>query len=189
MLETPRTCSKPGCVRRPRADGSYCKPCFAHANRVSHHLHRRERNARRRERAEERDEAARAADSARAKLAVAIARDTIDKGPCVVCHVRNVTAYIADPSEWRDVLWVCRAHRADEVARRTTPPEIDPAIAWQAEREVALTAIASLPDVERDRLFAIAARGPVGIRLSPNAPLFMIQLVHAYHASRTLPRA
>ncbi len=157
---------------------------------MCHGLHRHERNARRRERADERTEAARAADSARAKLAVAIARGKIDKGRCLVCHrFENVTGYIADPNEWRDVLWLCRAHRADEIARRTAPPEVDPAVAWQAEREAALTEIPNLPDSERARLFAIAARGPSGIRLAPEAPLFMIQLVRAYRASRASPQA
>lgn len=185
-----RLCSKMGCTRAPAPDGRYCKPCFAAANRASHARHRSERNGRRRERASERNLDARVADSARAKLAVAIARGSIDKGPCVVCHrLGNVTAYIADPSEWRDVLWLCRAHRADEIARRTAPPEIDPAITWQAEREAALTEIPNLPDAERARLFAIASRGPAGIRLAPEAPLFMIQLVRAYRASRASPQA
>jgi hypothetical protein len=185
MSATRRSCSKPGCRRPPRAEGRYCKPCFAAANRDSHDRHRAQRNARRRDRARYRDDDARTTDSARAKLYVALARGKEHRKPCVVCKSpQDLTAYIADPARWREALWICRTHRSDEIARRTAPPEVDPALAWQAEREAALAAIAGLPEAERTRLYAIAARGPAGIVLRPEQLLFTIRLVQAYRAAR-----
>jgi hypothetical protein len=177
------SCSKPGCRRPPRPNGRYCKPCFAQANRASHARHRKERNLRRRNRAAERDDDTQSRDNARAKLGVALARGTIVKGPCVACggHTK-VTAYIANPALSREVVWVCREHRRDEIAKRTPAP--DPAELWQRRREAALRAIAALPEPERARLHAIAARGPAGIVLRPEAPLFLIRLVQAYEALR-----
>jgi hypothetical protein len=178
-------CSKPRCKNTPTPDGRYCKTCFAAANRASHEHHRKERNARRRTRADYRDDKARANDSARAKVFVAIARGTLTKKPCVVCGgYADLTAYIADPACWREVVWVCRDHRADEIARRTTPPPVDPAIVWQTERERALAAIAALPEAQQAALRAIAARGPAGMVIAPEAPFFTIRLVQAYTAWR-----
>jgi hypothetical protein len=132
---------------------------------------------------EYRDDTARAKDCARAKLFVAIARGTLTIAPCVVCGgYDELTANIADPTRWRDVVWVCRDHRADEIARRTTPPPVDPAVVWQTERERALAAIAALPEVQQAALRAIAARGPAGIVNAPEAPFFTIRLVQAYTA-------
>jgi hypothetical protein len=185
MYATRRLCSKPGCHRPPRADGRYCNPCFAAANRDSHDRHRAQRNARRRGRARYRDDDARARDSARAKLYVAIARGKEHRKPCVVCKGwEDLTAYIADPTHWREAVWICRTHRSDEIARRTAPPEVDPTVAWQTEREAALAAIARLPVTERTRLYAIAAQGPAGIILRPEQPLFTIRLVQAYRGAR-----
>ena len=99
------------------------------ANRASHERYRKERNARRHTRADDRDETARAKDSVRAKLLVAISRGKLTKAPCVVCGgYDELTAYIADPARWHEVVWVCRDHRADEIARRTAPPPVDPAL-------------------------------------------------------------
>jgi len=72
-----------------------------------------------------------------------------------------------------------RERRTEEIARRTAP-EADRAAAWQAEREGALAAIAALPEKRRAQLRAIAAQGPAGVVLSPDAPLFTIRLVRAY---------
>jgi hypothetical protein len=180
-----RTCSKPRCNNTPTPDGRYCKACFAAANRASHERHHKERNARRRTRAAYRDDTARAKDSARAKLFVAIARGKLLKGRCVRCSCwDDVTALILDPTKWREVVWVCRDHRADEFVRLTKPAEIDPAVAWQTERECALAAIAALPEAQQAALRAIAARGPAGMVIAPEAPFFTIRLVQAYAAWR-----
>ena len=53
-----------------------------------------------------------------------------------------------------------------------------------SERETALAAIAALPEERRAQLRAIAARGPAGVVLSPDAPLFTIRLVRAYRVWR-----
>ena len=96
---------------------------LAEANRRSHARHRTVRNLHRRDRAAGRDDDTQARDNARAKLGVTLARGTIVKEPCLVCGGRtNVTAYIANPALWREVLWVCREHRRDEIAKRTRPP-------------------------------------------------------------------
>jgi len=185
MAPPRRTCSKPRCKNTPTPDGRYCKACFAAASRASHERHHKERNARRRTRAEYRDDAARVKDSARAKLFVAIARGKLPKGRCVRCSAwDDVTALILDPAKWREVVWVCRDHRADEIAWRTKSPEVDPAVAWQTERERALTAIAALPEAQQAALRAIAARGPAGMVIAPEAPFFTIRLVQAYAAWR-----
>ncbi len=180
-----RICSKPRCKNTPTPDGRYCKACFAAANRASHERHHKERNARRRTRADYRDDTARANDSARAKVFVAIARGKMLKGRCVHCSCwDDITALILDPAKWREVVWVCRDHRADEIARRTTPPPVDPAVVWQTERERALAAIATLPESQQAALRAVAARGPAGMVIAPEAPFFTIRLVQAYTAWR-----
>jgi len=148
-------------------------------------VHHKERNARRRTRAAYRDDTARAKDCARAKLFVAIARGKLPKGRCVRCSAwDDVTALILDPAKWREVVWVCRDHRADEIARRTKSPEVDPAVAWQTERERALTANAALPEPQQAALRAIAARGPAGMVIAPEAPFFTVRLIQAYAAWR-----
>ena len=174
-------CSRGKCPRRPRPDGRYCARCHAAANRRSHRKHRKERNARRRDRALNRDEAARARDAARAKLYVAIARGTVSKGPCVVCHRHeDVVAFIADPTHWREVVWTCLEHRSSAPDTIADPLPKRPAPTWLDERDAALAAIARLSKEDRDLLHEIAAVGPAGIQLDAAAPLFAIQLVRAY---------
>lgn len=183
-LKTAR-CSHGKCRRRPRENGRYCALCHAAANRRSHRKHRKERNTRRRDRAEDRDESARAADSARAKLYVAIGRGNIRKGSCAVCHGRDhVTAYIADPKHWMEAVWACAEHRSQASGEGISPRKSSERRAsWQNEREHALTALAALPEDERERFYAIAERGPAGMVINRDAPLFTIQLVRAYKAS------
>ncbi len=176
-------CARGKCRRRPRPDGRYCNLCHAAANRRSHRKHRKERNARRRDRASNRDDVARARDSARAKLAVAISRGKIQKGACVVCQrCHDVVAYIAEPRRWSEVIWICRDHRAEMATLPSAGIERseDGAETWLRQREHAFAAIAGLPEEEREYLNEVAARGPAGVRLSREAPLFAIQLVRAY---------
>ncbi len=177
-------CARGKCRRRPRENGRYCALCHAAANRRSHRKHRKERNARRRDRAKNRDEVARARDSARAKLYVAIARGTVIKGVCRVCHRHaNVVAHIADTACWRDAVWFCREHRYSARETNATRP-VSKAPTWINERDAALAAIALLSKEERAALYEIAAVGPAGVRLDPAAPLFSIQLVRAYRRRR-----
>ena len=177
-------CSRGKCRRRQRPDGRYCALCHAAANRRSHRKHRKERNARRRDRAQNRDEVQRAHDSARAKLYVALARGTVRKGVCVVCQRHDgVAAYITEPHHWRDVIWACREHRTEAAIRTSGSAGHSPrnmAGAWADQRDAVAAAIARLSDEERERLYEIAARGPAGVRLSRDAPLFTMRLISAY---------
>jgi len=56
--------------------------------------------------------------------------------------------------------------------------------AWYDERTRVLAAIELLPPAERAQLHALAARGPAGTPLSPDAPLYVMNLVRAYRGSR-----
>jgi hypothetical protein len=183
-------CARLGCKSK-RGTGRYCKPHHAAVESRSYRKHRVERNGRRRDKAEQRGDGQRARDSARAKLAVAIARGTLTKGRCARCpssssssSSSSVTAYIADPEKWRDVVWVCRDHREDEIASRRAPIVVDEASQWAAERAAALADIALLTEPERDGLFRAAARGPAGITLSTSSPLFTIRLVKLFLAHK-----
>jgi hypothetical protein len=115
MLEVKRRCARAQCGRQARAGGRYCCGCFAEASRSSHARHRRERNARRRDRSALRDASARARDCARAKLYVAISRGKIRKDVCSVCGRDEVTALIADPARWWEVVWICREDRGERL--------------------------------------------------------------------------
>lgn len=174
MRYAERPCGRANCAEKRRSGGRYCGSCFAAANRRSHTTHRRERNARRRDRAARRDESARAQDCARAKLYVAISRGKLKKEPCVKCGSHEVTALILDPARWREVVWICREDRGEEIVRR---PPVD-----AKERESVLAAVAALPRDVRERLYDVAARGPAGIRLAADAPLFIMRLIRAYRA-------
>jgi hypothetical protein len=122
-------------------------------------------------------------DSARAKLYVAIARGKMKKAPCAVCGCADVTAFIIDPERWWEAIWICREDRNEEIARRLStailPQQADAHI---HERDVVLRIVALLPENVRLRLYDIAARGPAGIRLDADAPLFIMQLLRAYRA-------
>jgi hypothetical protein len=73
-----------------------------------------------------------------------------------------------------------RSHsqRAEEARQVAAAAQSD----WERERAETLAAIALLPPAERARLEAIAACGPGGLRLAPEAPLYVIQLVRAYRS-------
>ena len=131
-----------------------------------------------------RDRDARAQDSARAKLAMALRRGTLLRGHCRDCGAGDVIGLIADPVRWRDVVWVCRTHRAVE-SERLRQAGVQRAYeaqqaAWYDERAQVLAAIELLPPTERTRLHALAAIGPAGTRLVPSAPLYAMNLVRAY---------
>jgi hypothetical protein len=89
--------------------------------------------------------------------------------------------------------WICRADRQAEIEQRKADDARRTAATaksnWERDRAEALAAIALLPPAIQAELAAIAGRGPGGLRLSPEAPFYVIQLVRAYKAwfSRTLP--
>jgi len=113
-------------------------------------------------------------------------RGTLERGRCVDCGADQVIGLIADPARWRDVVWVCRQHRESELERRLQRQarqvyEATQAV-WFDERARVLAAIELLPSDERAQLKALAERGPAGLRLSPGAPLYVMNLVRAYKA-------
>jgi len=179
-----RFCGAPGCRRRARPGGRHCPGCHTAAVRRWREEHRRELAVRRRDVAAARDDYARARDSGRAKLAMALRRGTLERGRCRECGAREVVGVIADPADWRAVVWVCREHRQAELERRrdaTAQRAADARqTAWYDERTRALAAIELLPPAERARLHALAARGPAGTQLSPGAPLYVMNLVRVY---------
>lgn len=180
-----RFCGAPGCKRRARPGGRHCAGCNAAAVRRWRSGHRRELTVRRRDAAALRDEGTRARDSARAKLAVALRRGTLERGRCAACGETEVTALIADPAAWREVVWICREHRETELERRRGASERRTyeakQVVWYDERARVLAAIELLPPAERAELHALAARGPAGMRLLPGAPLYVMNLVHVYN--------
>jgi hypothetical protein len=156
-------------------------------------LARSELAVRQRDATANRDAAARARDSARATLAMALRRKKVARGRCRVCGGRDVFAIIADSAAPLDAEWICRADRQAEIERRRADDARRTAATaqsdWERERAEALAAIALLPPSIQAELAAIAARGPGGLRISPEAPYYTMQLVRAYKASfpRTTP--
>ncbi len=182
-----RFCGAKGCRRRARPGGRHCRDCHAAAVRRWRDEHRRELAVRRRDAAAVRGDDARARDSARAKLAMALRRGTLERGRCRECGADDVIGVIEEPARWREVVWVCREHRQAELERRREDVAQRPAdakqAAWYDERTRVLAALELLPPAERARLHALAARGPAGTQLSPGAPLYVMNLVRVYTAS------
>jgi len=163
LLRLVRFCGAPGCRRRARPGGRHCPGCHTAAVRRWREEHRRALAVRRRDAADVRDDDARARDSARAKLAMALRRGTLERGRCRECGAREVVGLIADPADWRAVVWICREHRQAELERRRHALAQRAAdakqAAWYDERTRALAAIELLPPAKRARLHALAARG------------------------------
>jgi len=179
-----RYCGSASCRRRARPGGRHCPACHAAAVRRCRDKHKREFAVRRRDAAAQRNEEARARDSARAKLAMALRRGSLVRGRCRFCGDTDVIALIADPSRWREIVWVCRRHRQEEIELRDQAAERHAAEArqaeWYTERARVLAAIDLLPPNERAQLHALAARGPAGLRLAPDAPLYAMNLVRLF---------
>jgi len=181
-----RFCGARGCKRRARPGGRHCAGCHAAAVRRYRDEHRRALAIRRRDAAATHDDDARARDSARAKLAMALRRGTLERGRCRECGARAVVGLIAEPARWREAVWVCREHRQAELERRREDAAQRTAnakqAAWYEERARVLNAIELLPPDQQATLHALAARGPAGTRLSPGAPLYVMNLVRVYEA-------
>lgn len=179
-----RYCGARGCRRRARPGGRHCAACHVAAVRRWRKRHRGKLTIRRRDASAVRDDGARARDSARAKLAMALRRGKLTRGACVVCGGRDVVALIAEAARPLDVTWVCRDDRQTlrERERDAEAQRVSAAAqaAWHDERARVLAAIDLLPPAERTRLRVTAVQGPAGVRLSPEAPLYTINLVRAY---------
>jgi len=183
-LSLRRVCSTKACRGTARPGGRHCLACHKRAVRRYRDRHAQELATRRRDADALRDDRTRAADSARAKLAMALRRGTMVRGLCQICGTDDVIGIINDPQRWREVAWVCRRdrdvareRRRDEEAQLAASRE---RAAWAEERTRVLAAIELLPPDVRARLYELAARGPAGIRLSPEAPLYMIALIRAF---------
>jgi len=186
LLPLRRICSSKACRLTARPGGRHCLACHARAVRRYRDRHAPQLTTRRRDAAALRDKATRAADSARAKLAMALRRGTMKRGVCQICGTAEVMGIIEDPQRWRDVVWVCRRDR--HVARqRQQEAEADlvasrERAAWADERTRVLAEVELLPPDERTRLCALAAQGPAGSTLSPEAPLYVMNLVRIYES-------
>jgi len=179
-----RICSTKACRGTARPSGRHCSACHARAVRRYRDRHAQQLATRRRDAAALRDEATRAADSARAKLAMALRRGTLERGRCRECGDINVIGLIEEPTRWREVAWVCREHRETELKRRPDAEaerayEAKQAV-WYDERARVLAEVELLPPNERAQLHALAAQGPAGWTLSPEAPLYVMNLVRVY---------
>jgi hypothetical protein len=177
-LRRKRRCCTKGCEKPARIGAATCNECNAAAFRRWHKKNRAKLKAKRRTAAMHRSEGARAADSARAKLAMAIKRGKLRKGACVECGSPRVTAYIADPAQWQSVVWVCRDHRSavihgiEDRARQHRERE-----AQTLRRERLLAAFDALPPDVQATIRERAARGPMGLLLTPEAPLYQQRIV------------
>jgi len=184
LLPLRRICSTKACRGTARPGGRHCLACHARAVQRYRDRHAQQLTTRRRDAAVLRDEATRAADSARAKLAMALRRGTMKRGMCQICGTTDVLGIIEEPQRWRDVVWVCREHRAAELERRREDAAQRAAnakqAAWYDERARVLATVLLLPPNEQARLHALAARGPAGTQLSPDAPLYVMNLVRVY---------
>jgi len=178
LLPLRRICSSKACRGTARHGGRHCLACHARAVQRYRDRHAQQLAARRRDADSRRDDRTRAEDSARAKLAMALRRGTMVRGLCQICGTDDVIGIINDPQRWREVAWVCRR---DEEAQLAASRE---RAAWAEERTRVLAAIELLPPDIWARLHARAAQGPAGWTLSPEAPLYMMNLVRVYKASR-----
>jgi len=181
-----RICSTKACRGTARPGGRHCLACHARAVRRYRDRYAQQLATCRRDEAALRDEATRPADSARAKLAMALRRGTMKRGMCQICGTTDVLGIIEEPQRWRDVVWVCRRDR-DEARERQRDGQAEVArarerAAWADERTQVLAAIELLPPNERAQLHALAGRGPAGWTLSPDAPLYVMNLVRVYKA-------
>jgi len=93
-----RICSTTACRGTARPGGRYCRPCHAVVVRRSRDRHAQQLAIRRRDAGALRDDAIRAADSARAKLAMALRRGTMQRGLCQICGTTDVLGIIEDRS-------------------------------------------------------------------------------------------
>jgi len=116
---------------------------------------------------------------------MALRRGTIQRGRCVDCGDTAVIGLIEDPARWREAVWVCREHRETELERRRDAEAKRgyqaKQAAWYDERAQALAAIELFPPHEQARLHALASQSRFG-RLTPEAPLYTMNLVRIYKA-------
>lgn len=102
-------------------------------------------------------------------------------------------ALIANPTRPLEVVWACRTDREEARRRRVEADAQRNAAAaqaaWIEERDRMLAAVDLLQPEIRESLMAAAARGPAGLRLSAEAPLFMMNLVRIFNARKATSAA
>jgi len=155
-LSLRRVCSTKACRGTARSGGRHCLACHARAVRRYRDRNAQQLATRRRDASTLRDDPIRAADSARAKIAMALRRGTMQRGLCQICGTADVMGVMEDPQRWRDVTWVCRRdrdvareRRRDEKAQLAANRE---RAAWAEERTRVLATIDLLPpDVRASR--------------------------------------
>lgn len=183
-----RLCCAKGCRENARLGGRYCKQHHAGASRDRHERQRTVINAKRRDDAAKRTDEERIADTARAKLAMALKRGKLMRSHCVVCGSSKTTAYIADPVQWRTVIWVCRDHRGqlvDDIVDRER--QLRKRNEQAARREHFLVIFNQLPANLQATVRDCASRDPFGIRpLTEEAPLYWHQLIRETEKLYTL---
>lgn len=118
---------------------------------------------------------------------MALKRGKIERGSCAVCATLNVIAYQYDPARPLDVAWVCRPHRAEfiknaEQARQRASEHG----AWLSRLEQCDRELPLLPLELQAAIRETASRGPAGVRLSSEAPLYNIALVAAFERAAAL---
>jgi len=94
LLPLRRICSSKACRGTARHGGRHCLACHARAVQRYRDRHAKELATRRRDADALRDDRTRAADSARAKLAMALRRGTMQRGLCQICGTADVIGII-----------------------------------------------------------------------------------------------
>jgi len=97
LLPLRRICSTKACRGTARPGGRHCLACHARVVRRYRDRHAQQLATRRRDADTRRDDATRAADSARAKLAMALRRGTMQRGLCQICGTTDVLGIIEEP--------------------------------------------------------------------------------------------
>lgn len=186
-----RRCSYPGCSRpNMRTRANYCRQHGAEASRRWRARRAADRQGIERERDRKRSQDPRriAKVRAHAKLSTYLRRGKVKKGRCFGCLSTEVQAHIPDLHQPLAVEWWCTECRRDNAAEREAKriaaaqerARATRQAAWIEHRDAVLSAVAALPAEERVGLENAAARGPLGIRLSPESPMYVQQLVRAY---------
>jgi len=178
------------CRTNPRlARQRYCRSCATAYNREWREKNRPAINKRRCEAAEKRSSGQKARDKARSALAMAIRRGAVKRlSVCEApeCLETALFAWIADLGRPREIEWVCREHRE---IRRAELSEAQAAAARRAAlaevRSAFDVGFAALPERVQTALREYAAKGPAGITLSVEAPLYKSNLLRAFEAYRS----
>jgi hypothetical protein len=190
-LRPSRFCDVENCREIARPGGRRCRAHHLLDVRRWRSKHRTTIKARQRDAAADRDEDKRAADSARAKVAMALKRGTIARGHCTACGSLKTTAYVADPAKWREIAWVCRAHR-DELIRGALEREHarERQDAWKTKREWALSLFKSMPAEVQAEIRSLALRNPVfpDRDLELDSPMYLSKLVSEVEKRHSSPQ-